>query len=360
MPLLEVCIVNDSPVANYIGNLLKKPDAVVWIKMPEQKNKISNLESVLSAQIKAEFETREVQPGDIHDFIKVCEQIIKDYPQYDIILNASGGDRIQAILAYDIFMNAGKEVILVDTDHSRIVDLKSKEVKSFHAALTVNEYAALYGVKVLSGTRFDPEIGKRSSLTYFLGNNIEKIVLFIDKVRAEWNELGEEKPSRQWKLNDRFIKFTINYDAEKKAMKFRYGQQDNVKTCEIGGNAYSYIFNGGWLRELVFLRVHRSQYDDIRLDVKLDRSSHSLSPKAEAIIDIAMLRGCKFYIFQCFSYPITRESFIALRSIIHTINLFNAQGYIFVSHQPNRSFIENARDNGLHVISGKYIANFNI
>ena len=360
MPLLEVCLIDGNPISNYIGNILKKPDAIVWLRTVRQKHVSSNIESVLSTQMKVECENREVNQGDIQSFVKVCEDIIRDYPQYDIALNASGGTRIQALIAAEIFLSAGKEVFIIDTEHSRLIDLKTKESKSFHAALTVNEYIGLYGVKVLSGTRFDPEIGKRSGLTYFLGNNIEKVVPFIDELRIEWNEMGEKKQSKQWKLSNKFIKFTVTYDSEKDLMRFRYGQPENMKMYEMKENYYHYIFNGGWLRELVFLRVHRAQYDDVRLDVRLDRNALSLDPKAETMIDIAMMRGCKFYVFQCFSYPVTRESFIALNAITHTIKFLNAEGYIFVSHKPNRSFIETAKDSGLRIISGKYIANFSI
>jgi hypothetical protein len=358
MPLLEVCLMDDSPLTGYLGAILRKPEAIVWLRTGLQKQVVSRIESELSGKINATYESREIQP-EIEDFIEQCKQIIKDYPEHDIVLNTSGGDPLYILLAAEVFKQAEKEVIFIDTNHSRLVNIRSGEKKSFQLNLTVNEYSALQGIEIESGTRFDPEIGKRSGLSYFIGNNVDDVVPFIDKIRQEWNDMGDNKQDIQWKMNAQH-RFVVTYEAAGDKMRFRFGNPERQKTMEIVGSGADYLFNGGWLRELVFLRVHRSQYDDVRLDVRLNRNSIPEGLRAESMIDIAMMKGCHFYIFQCFSYPITRESFIELSAVQNTIKLLNAKGFVFLAHHPYRGFLERASDAGVNVIYGKRIANFSI
>jgi len=359
MALLEVCLVDDAPLSAYLGVVLRKPDAVVWLRRNDQKKIVKNLETTLAGQLSATYESREIK-SDIDEFIDQCHQIIKDYPDHDILLNAAGGDRLRMLLAVDIFKKAGKEVFYIDTEHSRLVNIETGERKSFQLTLTVNEYTAIHGVEIESGVRFDPEIGKRSGLSYFIGNNLEEVVPFIDSIRQEWNDMGDEKKDIQWRMDGQYHQFTVSYEAESKKMRFRFGTAERRKTVEIENDGANFLFNGGWLRELVFLRVHRSQYDDVRLDVRLDRNSLPEGIRAETMLDIAMMKGCHFYLFQCFSYPITRESFIELRAVQHSVKLLNATGFLFLAHRPHRGFIERAKDCGLNVIYGRRIPNFSL
>lgn len=363
MALLQVCLVDELPIVGYLSAILKKPDAIVWLRSADQKRVVELVEEALKNRLATTYESREVNPNDLEGFIKQCENVLRDYPQYEVILNVSGGTRLQALVATEIFKKAGKEVLFVDTDQSRIVDVCTGEYKTFQPNLFVNEYIVLHGIKVESGTRFDPEIGKRSALSYFIGNNLEQVVPFIDKIRAEWNDMGEKKKSATWKLDLGSQRLTINYNAEEQKMRFRFGAGDNQKSIEITDdgenlNGAKYLFNGGWLRELVFLRVHRIQYDDARLNVRLARESMPEGSRGETMLDITLMRNCNFYIMQCFSYPITKDSFYELQAVHETINLLKARGIIFCAHRPHRGFLERARDLGIEVISGRKIVSF--
>ena len=357
MPLLEVCLVDDSPLTAYLGAILKKPDAVVWLRTGAQRRVAKQIEAALTGQLAASFESREIKP-EVEDFIEQCNQIIKDYPDHNIVLNSTGGDRLCMMMAAEVFKQAGKEVFYIDINNSRLINVQSGEKKSFQLTLTVNEYTAIHGVEIGSGTRFDPEIGKRSGLSYFIGNNLDEVIPFIDSIRQEWNDMGDNKKDIQWRMEGQYHRFNIAYEAAENKMRFRFGNPERQKNIEIINNGADFLFGGGWLRELVFLRVHRSQYDDVRMDVRLNRDSIPESIRAESMVDIAMMKGCHFFIFQCFSYPITRESFIELKAVRNTVRLLNAKGFIFLAHRPHRGFIERAQDAGLNVIYGKRIANF--
>lgn len=360
MPLVEVCIVGDSPMTGYLGSILKKPDIVVWLATKKQKKIVSQIESALTGQISVDFESRDISEEGVEGFIQQCEKVIKDYPEHDVILNASGGTRLQSLIATEVFKRSNKEIIFVDIDNSCIVNVISGESTSFRLNLTVNEYIALHGYKMDSGTRFDPVIGKRSALSYFIGNNIDRVVPFIDKIRTEWDEMGEEKKDAQWRLDDEYLRFIINYEVGGDKIQCRFGVSDRQRTYEIQKDGLKYLFDGGWLRELVFLRVHRKPYDDIRLKVTLDPETLPDGSRSEDILDIAVVRDCKFSVFMCLPYPITKDTFIELRAIRSTIEPLNGRGFVFTAHRPHRGFFERSKDAGLEVVSGRRIGNFSL
>ncbi|MDD5764710.1 MAG: DUF1887 family CARF protein [Candidatus Marinimicrobia bacterium] len=360
MPLLEVCLLDDSPINGFLGLVLKKPDAVVWLRTPRQKNIAKQIETAVATYTTPTFETREILSDDVDSFIKLCQGIFNDYPEHEILLNVTGGDRLQAILATDIFRKANKKVFYIDTHHSKIVNIGLGESKYYQIALTVNEYIALQGIKMTSGIRFDPEIGKRSPLTYFIAVNMDNVMPFIDKIRDEWIKMGNVKQNANWDYDDGRIKFLIDYEAEHDRMKFKFGGSVSQKIIEVFTNPDEYLLNGGWLREMVFLRVHKSQYDDVRLDVRLDKESLPEGYKNENLIDIALMKGSSLYIFQCFSYPITHDSFTELKAFQQTTKLLNAKGFVFVSHKIYHGFIERARELGVSVVVGRRVPIFSL
>ena len=360
MPLLQVCLLSDNPFLDYLGCIVKKYDAIVWLYTVNQKKMITPIEKKLSQENSIFFEKRDVSKNDLYQFGESCKQVIKDYPDHEIILNVTGGTRAQALIAADIFKAAQNKVIFVEPEHSKIVDIQTGELTDFHDNLIVNEYFALYDLEVESGVRFDPEVGKRSALSYYIGNNIRIIVPFLDKRNTEWATMDENKADKEWKIEKGDVKFTIDYIHEKNQMNVSFGNGEKQHSLTLKDNGPEYFFRGGWLRELMFLRVHKSQYDDVRLDIRLSRDSLPRGERMESMIDIAMMKRGRFYIFQCFSFPITRESFVELNSIGKTMELLNAHGFVIMAHKPHKGFIDRAHSAGVKVVYGDRISSFNI
>ncbi len=360
MEILEICLENKSPIPGYIGNFIHKPNKIVWLSGSRYLPVIEQVNKTISQHFSPEIEIRKYQQDDIPDFINACEKIIKDFPDHEIIMNVTGGEKLYSLLAAETFKKAGKTVSFLDFEYSRVIDIATGKVKSCHYNFTVNEYFNLYNCKIATGKRFDPEIGKRSKLSYFIGNNIDHVVPFIDKIQKEWNQMGNEKRDTKWNLSYNGINLIIEYTSSNSSMNFTFSNSNKENKVEIKKQAAEFLFKGGWLRELVFLRIHRSQHDDARLDIRIDRNSIPKDLNIESMLDISMIRGANLYIFQCFSFPITKESYTELNFVKATINHFNARGIIFLAHRPHRGFLIRAKESGINVIYGKRISNFTI
>ena len=354
---VEIALVNDNPVINYLAGSLKKPDEIVWLYQSNNIKNIKNVEALLKTNQRVKFTRKRIPSGDFNRFGKILEEIKEQYKEKELLLNLSGNDQVAGLMLYDNLRKDAKDIFIVDAERNSIINLKEQKADTIHTNLTVNEYIRLYGMEVSSGIHFDPKIGERSRLTYFIGNNMDLIVPFLDKVRVEITR-DKDTDNKKWELNKRGTVFKIN--KEQQNYKIIYGRNNNQNEIELNMIGEEYLFRGEWLRELVFLRVNKSHFGDVRLNINLDPNSIPKRKKIETIIDVAMRRRCKFYIFQCFSYPITKNSFIALNSISRTIDELDAESFILLSHRPPNSFIARAHSAGIKIVYGAKIANFSI
>lgn len=356
MQNVEVALVNKNPVINYLAANIKKADKVIWLYENSNLVYLNNVEKLLQSSYSVEFERIKIPLKDYNKLELIVNNIKEQYQNDRLILNLSGGSQVSGYIIYKTLCENAKDIFVIDPDKNCIVDLTNKKSEIIHTNLTVNEYIRLYGMKMRSGIHFDPKIGERSKLTYFIGNNINVIVPFLDKIREAVTRKNIE--DKEWKLDRKGVKFSVQ--KKDNFYTVNYGKNSNSNQTKLENIAEEYLFRGEWLRELVFLRVNKSHFGDVRLNIKLDPDSVPKNKKIETIIDVAMRRRCKFYIFQCFSYPISKNSFIALNAIARTIEELNADSFILLSHRPPNSFIARAHSSGIKIVYGDKIVNFSI
>ena len=264
---VEIALVNDNPVINYLAGSLKKPDEIVWLYQSNNIKNIKNVEALLKTNQRVKFTRKRIPSGDFNRFGKILEEIKEQYKEKELLLNLSGNDQVAGLMLYDNLRKDAKDIFIVDAERNSIINLKEQKADTIHTNLTVNEYIRLYGMEVSSGIHFDPKIGERSRLTYFIGNNMDLIVPFLDKVRVEITR-DKDTDNKKWELNKRGTVFKIN--KEQQNYKIIYGRNNNQNEIELNMIGEEYLFRGEWLRELVFLRVNKSHFGDVRLNINLD------------------------------------------------------------------------------------------
>ncbi|MCF7885718.1 MAG: hypothetical protein K9M80_04400 [Candidatus Marinimicrobia bacterium] len=357
MKKVELVLVNKNPVINYLAGSLNDLDSIIWLYQDSNLNHLNNVEKLLRSNNRIKFNRKKIYSTNFKKNESIINKIKEKYRDYYLILNLSGYDQVACFTIYDALREVADQIFVIDQKTNSIIDLTQKQSDTIHTNLTVNEYIRLYGMKVRDSIHFDPKIGDRSRLTYFIGNKIDIVVPFLDKVREEITRHSQIK-EKKWVLERKGIHFIIQ--KEDNNYSVNYGDHKNENEIELDKIGEEYLFRGEWLRELVFLRVNKSHFGDVRLNIKLDPDSIPKNKKLETIIDVALRRRCNFYIFQCFSYPISRNSFIALNAISRTIDELDAESFILLSHRPPSSFIARAHSAGIKIVYGQKIANFSI
>lgn len=360
MALLEICLTDQNPVVNYLSYNLFKPDVIIWL-IPENFDfHLDKLKEKLPEEEKTEFILKNIPENDLPGIMNICSKIKEEYADYDIQLNITGGKKVQSLIIANFFRDIATKTYFTDAKHSRIYDILAGETTNYVFDLTVNEYFELQGIKMESGLRFDPEIGSRSTLSYFIGNNIYFLSPFIDKVREEIKSYQKDEKEKKWELKNREFEISIEYLPEQKRILTKYSSNGNINTLEMEEEkAVDYLLMGGWLKELTFLRIHKGVNSDSRLNIILDKNSFPQGEHIEPYLDIASIKGSCLYIFQCFAFPIDRNSYIELKAIRNTKNILHADAFIMLAHKPNKSFVDQAHSDGIKIVYGKRISKFN-
>lgn len=360
MALLEICLADQNPVVNYLSYNLFKPDVIIWLIPENYEFHLDKIKEKMPEDHASEFISKNIPENDLPGIINICQKIKDEYENYEIQLNITGGKKVQSLIIANFFHDIANKIYFTDAKHSRIYDILAGETTNYFFDLTVNEYFELQGILMESGLRFDPEIGSRSTLSYFIGNNIYFISPFIDKVRDEIRNKQSNKNDYTWELKNNEAQMSVSYVAEREKLIFNYFSNGNANTIEMEEEkGLEYLLRGGWLRELTFLRIHKGVNSDSRLNIKLDRKSLPQGENLEPLLDIASIKGSCLYIFQCFAFPIDRNSYMELKAIRNTKNLLHADAFVMLAHKPNRNFIDQAHADGIKIVYGKRISKFN-
>jgi hypothetical protein len=360
MALLEICLADQNPVVNYLSYNLFKPDLIIWLIPENIDYHLEKIQEKMLPDQETRFLTKNIPENDLPGIINICKKIKEEYDDCEIQLNLTGGKKVQSLIIANFFRDYAKKIYFIDARHSRIYDILGGETTNYFFDLTVNEYFELQGIVMESGLRFDPEIGSRSTLSYFIGNNIYYVSPFIDRVREEIKTKQKQQNSYTWELKNKEVQMAIEYESQAGKIAVRYFFNDNANTLEMEEEkAIEYLLHGGWLRELTFLRIHKGTNSDSRLNIKINRDSYPQGEFLESILDIASIKGSCLYLFQCFAFPIDRNSYLELKALRNTKNLLHADAFIMLAHKPNKSFIDQAHSDGIKIVYGKRISKFN-
>jgi len=360
MPVLDISLADQNALVNYLSYNLSEPDVLIWL-IPENYNyHFENIQKKVDPESTTRFITKNIPENDLPGIINICKKIEEEYEGYEIQINVTGGKKVQALIITNFFYKVAKKIFYVDVKHSRIYDILNGETTNYFFDLTVNEYLEIQGIEIEAGLRFDPEIGIRSNISYYIGNNIYTLSPFIDKVRDEYNHHQQNPEEISWDLdrNETTMKVTINPETEK--IVFQFNSYENQNTIEMDmDKGIDYFLQGGWLKELTFLRIHKGTNFDARLNIELKKDTLPQGERLEHQIDIGSIKGSCLYLFQCFAYPINRNSYFKLKSLRSTKDLLHADAFIMLAHKPNRSFVDQAHSDGIKIVYGKRISKFN-
>ncbi len=360
MAVLEISLADENPVVNYLAYNLSEPDILIWLIPGNDSYHLNKIQGKVDPERETKFLTKNIPENDLPGIINICKKIQAEYENYEIQINVTGGKKVQTLIITNFFREIAKKVYFIDVKHSRIYDITAGKTTNYFFDLTVNEYLEIQDIKMEAGLRFDPEIGVRSNLSYYIGNNIYAISPFIDKVRAAYDEKHDGSEELSWTLDQHETHLEVVYKPGIEKLVFKFNSFENQNTIEMDkAKGEEFFLKGGWLRELTFLRIHKGTNFDARLNIVLDKESLPGGEHLEPYIDIGSIKGSSLYLFQCFAYPINRNSYYELKAIRNTKNLLHADAFIMLAHKPTRSFVEQAHSDGIKIVYGKRISKFN-
>lgn len=165
---IQICLVSDQLLANYLPILMKMPQCVhiVSTAVMQQKGMTARFESMLHKQqidTVTHHDMPDARMNDIHAYAQKLYTSIQNQTPASITLNITGGNKLMAVGMLDIFGAAGAKVIYTDTANNRIEYLSHRVYdEPLPYLLDIPQYLHAYGAIFQSINSDDPAWQKRA------------------------------------------------------------------------------------------------------------------------------------------------------------------------------------------------------
>ena len=239
-------------------------------------------------------------PWDADQISDLILDVLSQYPDGDIALNATGGTKLMSIAAYEAFRSVDYPIFYVHPEQDRLLWLQPKQpAVDFNNQLKIKDYLIAYGANqveipstfgvkatirsltehILAGIeRYADELGSLNYLAYQADNS---------KLAVEINHGPLSRPVL-WELLDLF---------------------EQAGLCRINGHALQFtdaearfIANGGWLEQHTYgicLNLKKElALQDVAANITINRQPGGKVPVKNEI-DIALIKHNRLHLIEC-------------------------------------------------------------
>lgn len=302
----HVCLVSDQPIPNLLPLLIEKPRQAIFLVSPEKAAQAERLKKVMQPR-GINVTMREISAYDFDAVAGICEQLLADTLEPDLTLNVTGGTKIAALAAFQVFFFANRRIIYCDTEHNRLLQLAPQRDETLISgnAVGVRDYLACYGVPRVEGGQPPPGGEERSPHLAALAG----LLVHEERLLANLNSALE----RQEKKN--FANLSLNelgQGAEKLI--------DLLKTCGVAGLTGTNNLNipsadkiffckGGWLEEHVYWSVKNLGIKalDLTMNVKVQWDGKG-KQRTKNEFDVLFTHHNRLHIISCKASNPERET----------------------------------------------------
>lgn len=291
---VHVCLVSDQPIPNLTTVLQFKPDIVILLKTRDMKEKAGFLEEVLKKK-KFTVHSETIEAYDINNVIRVSEGLINKYSDQEISLNITGGTKITALGAYQVFYTSNKPIFYVDTKDNKILKLfpeKEELAIPIEVSVSIADYLAVYGFQINSYVEDDEYIFKRKDLTNYLASTVAVRPHIIPSINSELHKFNDKSPmpiSVKMPKDDKLLQLITILP------KVSLLEEDKITISDRSSLMY---LKGFWLEEYVYMAAKDLKPDEIKLNVTgrwVTKGQHP--PKNE--FDVMLSKGNRLFYISC-------------------------------------------------------------
>lgn len=299
----HLILVSAQPIPNITPMLDEaiKPQKVLMLVSEDMRERAKALENIFKPRGIAVEQYPIDDPWDAEHISDTVLDILSQYPDGDIALNATGGTKLMSIAAYEAFRSEKAPIYYVHPQHDRLLWLSPKQASHDLAdRLKLKDYLMAYGADQVdipdSGQSVPPPI---QALTQDLLAGIERYA----------DELG-----------------TLNYlafqaDNPKLSVEIEQGPLakpmlwellecfEQAGVCRMDGHRLSFssqqarfLANGGWLEMHTYkictqLKKH-CRIQDVACNITIQRHPAGKTPVKNEI-DVGLIGDNRLYLIEC-------------------------------------------------------------
>lgn len=309
---IHFCLISAQAAANLLPILDPKfkPQKAVFLvsnKMKEQAKFLKNTVEKLGVKVVLEDLAEVFEFAELEDRIA---DLVSQYENENVALNVTGGTKLMAIAAQNVFSMAEKPIFYMDTDNNRIIfvsqSIERERMADIHLStkITMESYLMAYGHSVLSEQALNSTEAELDFIKTFIKfyNRYQNFIPQLNGIASRSENSGYKTTLEPNELRQNgLIDFLFELHDED-LVEFD-GERINFKNKESKEK-----LNGGWLEALVFNELNTiSKIQDIALNLEVGNTKYDLNKSSwddknkgnKNEFDVAFIANNKFHIVEC-------------------------------------------------------------
>jgi hypothetical protein len=298
MSHIHVCLVSGQSIPNLIPLKMEDlaPQRVILLVSPDMEIQADRIEKVMKSW-KIEVERYPISPYNLYSARKTC--LLDKFKGESITLNVTGGTKIMALAAFEVFREMKKPIIYVDTQNKEIQRLSPQFEKiKFKGVIEVKPYLAAYGQNIIKENADMEIIKKHRPVIHKLVSEIsrlEKPVSFMNRYSAPLRNVKTFPLEIEIAENDltqpAFVELLMLFHkhdiVEKRDRKLIFSNSVDV-----------HFVSGGWLEEYVYSVLSSVSNTDAKIGVTVEWDQHGPRPPTNEY-DVIFTCNNQLYLIEC-------------------------------------------------------------
>ena len=300
MPRIHICLVSAQPIPNLIPLKMEelRPGKVINLVSPDMQVRAGRLKKIAN-EWGISVEEKQISPYDLASARDTCLSLLAEHEDDDVVLNVTGGTKLMALAAFEVFREGDRQIIYVDTQNE-MVQVISPEPHTipFRSLIKVKPYLAAYGQTIKYDRTYREMVSQNKQVVDTLVKNSPKYESAISIMNGYAAPLRVKRIFPQGKpIDDRhreipeFMELILLLE-DKKILCLQEGK---IVFPELSAVEF---LSGGWLEEHVFDVVSSIPYSDARMGVKVEWGQSGSTPTTNEY-DVVFTRNNRLYLIEC-------------------------------------------------------------
>lgn len=293
---IHVCLVSQQPIPNLIPLKMDilMPQRVVLLVSRDMDVQAKRLEDVIRS-FGMKVEKRDIEPYKHKEARDVVLNVLADFEAEDIWLNVTGGTKIMAFAAFEVFYANKKPIIYVDTQNRVIHKLSPEDDEyKFEDVIGINTYLRVYGQEIkdyerTSICRKRIEAGRKIIKGY---NRFENAIGSVNRYVAPLRDDQRLESDEIDKITSAFKDLIEVFRESGCSIELRDNRLFFEKVEDIE------FVSGGWLEEYVYSTVSSIGVKEVRRNVKVVLDERGNKPPRNEY-DVLFIHNNRLFMIEC-------------------------------------------------------------
>lgn len=300
MTTVHICLVSGQPIPNLIPLKMDefKSERVILCVSPDMAVQAGRLEEVISSW-RIKVDRRPVAPYDLNSARDTFLNILVELESENVILNITGGTKIMAFAAFEVFRLEKRPILYVDTQNRR-VQILSPEMDNldFPGVIKVKPYLRSYGQVIASDDTDRDRVQQHRPVVDALLNGLAEFEHALSAMNRCTAPLRNMRSFPVTKEVPSFSASARGFDQltalfERHHLLKRAGGRLEFATL----NDVKFL-SGDWLAEHVFRLVAGLSPTDVRMGVEVEWDQKGPKPPKNEY-DVVFTHGNRLFLIEC-------------------------------------------------------------